>query len=87
MIFMSDTATAAPKSSKTIETVVDVGRPYVLKRSRRRTSASMTARKMVISSGIRKSCGWKMPFRATSIMPLEKVTPASIPKLAMIIMT
>ena len=28
-----------------------------------------------------------MPFRATSIMPLEKVTPVRMPRLAMIIIT
>ena len=50
-------------------------------------SVSMTARKIVISSGMVKNCGWKMPFRATSIMPDEKVTPASMPRLAMTRMT
>ncbi len=50
-------------------------------------SVSMTARKIVISSGMVKNCGWKMPLRATSIMPHEKVTPASMPRLAMIMIT
>jgi hypothetical protein len=30
--------------------------------------------------------GWKIPFRATSIIPLEKTAPMNIPKLAVIIM-
>ena len=46
------------------------------------TSVSMTARKTTISSGMVKNWGWKIPFRATSIMPLEKSTPARIPKIA-----
>ena len=50
-------------------------------------SVIMTAKKMVINSGMTKYLGWKIPFRATSIMPLEKVTPASIPRLAMIMIT
>ncbi len=50
-------------------------------------SVSMTARKMVISSGMVKNWGLKMPLLATSIMPLEKVTPARMPRLAMIMMT
>ena len=83
---MSETATAAPSSSKTIETVVEVGMPNVLNRSSSRMSVSMTARKMVISSGMVKKRGWNMPLRATSIMPLEKVTPARIPRLATIMM-
>jgi len=43
--------TAAPSNSKTIETVVDVGNPKVLKRSSRITSVIITARKInMISS-------------------------------------
>ena len=34
-----------------------------------------------------KNWGLKIPFRATSIIPLEKVTPASMPRLAMIMIT
>ena len=82
-----ETATAAPSSSKTIDTVVDVGRPKVLNRSSRMTSVNMTARKMVSNSGMVKNCGWKIPFLATSIMPLENVTPARMPRLAMIMIT
>ncbi len=50
-------------------------------------SVSITARKIVISSGIVNSCGWKMPLRATSIMPPENSTPARMPKLATIMIT
>jgi hypothetical protein len=39
---------------------------------------------MIRSSGMVKSSGWKIPFRATSIMPAEKVTPVRIPILAII---
>jgi hypothetical protein len=49
-ILMSDTAKAAPKSSKTMETVVEVGMPKVLKMSRRMTSVTMTAMKMQMTS-------------------------------------
>jgi len=50
-------------------------------------SVSMTARKIIRSSGMLKYCGWNMPLRATSIMPLEKVTPAKMPRLAIIMIT
>ena len=70
-----------------METVVEVGSPKVLNRSSSRMSVSMTARKTVMSSGMVKNCGLKMPLRATSIIPDENVTPASIPRLAMIMMT
>jgi hypothetical protein len=65
-----------------MDTVVDVGSPNVLKVSRIMTLAIITARNMSISSGIKNNLGWKMPFLATSIIPLEKVTPTSIPRLA-----
>ena len=51
------------------------------------TLASITARKMVRSSGMVKNCGLKIPLRATSIMPLEKVTPARMPRPATVRMT
>jgi len=57
IILSAETATAAPRSSKTIETVVDVGRPYELKRSSRMTSVSITARKMATRSGMVKNWG------------------------------
>ena len=49
-IFSIETATAAPRSSNTIETVVEVGRPNVLYISSKITSVSMTARKMIMIS-------------------------------------
>jgi hypothetical protein len=52
-----ETAMAAPNSSKTMDTVVEVGRPKVLKRSSSRISVIMTARNMVISSSITKNWG------------------------------
>ncbi len=44
------TPTAAPSSSNTIETVVDVGIPKALKRSSSITSVIITARKITITS-------------------------------------
>ncbi len=87
MILTNDTAREAPSRSNTIETVVDVGRPKVLKRSSSTTSAIITARKIVTNSGMVKNPGLKIPLRATSIMPLENVTPARMPKLATIMIT
>lgn len=49
-IFISATAKAAPSSSNTIDTVVDVGMPSELKMSRRMMSVTITAMKMHISS-------------------------------------
>ena len=43
-------ANVPPSSSKTIDTVVDVGRPMVLNTSSSTTSVSITARRMHISS-------------------------------------
>jgi len=79
---MIETATAAPGNQKTIETVVDVGIPKVLKRSSRITSVIITARKMIIISLKKNMSGWKIPLRATSIMPFEKVAPTITPRLA-----
>ena len=47
-------------------------------------SVNMTPRKMAMSSGIVKKLGWNIPFLAISIIPPENVTPARIPRLAMI---
>ncbi len=47
----SATATAAPSSSNTSETVVEVGSPKVLNRSSRITSVSITARNRIIIAG------------------------------------
>ena len=45
-IFMIDTTKVAPSSSKTIDTVVDVGSPRVLNTSSRMMSVTITAMKM-----------------------------------------
>ncbi len=45
------TATAAPNNSKINDTVVDVGKPKVLKTSRRITSVTITARNNIIICG------------------------------------
>ncbi len=74
----------APRSSKTRLTVVDVGSPSELKMSRRMMSATMTARKMLISSAKVKCSGWKMPCRVRSIMPLLKQEPRKMPMAATI---
>ena len=49
-IFINAMATAAPNSSKTIETVVDVGIPKVLKKSRSSISVTITAMKIIMIS-------------------------------------
>ncbi len=49
-ILSKATHTAAPKSSKTIETVVEVGIPSVLKKSSNKISVIMTAIKMIMIS-------------------------------------
>ena len=46
----SDTTKVAPSSSNTIDTVVEVGIPSVLKTSSRMTSVTITAMKMQIRS-------------------------------------
>ena len=73
---------ALPNNSKTMETVVEVGRPRELKVSRRTMSAIMTAKKIIITSVKLNICGWKIPDRATSIMPEENVAPSKTPKVA-----
>ena len=47
----SAAATAAPSSPKTIDTVVEVGSPSVLKRSSSSTLPSIMPRKSIITSG------------------------------------
>jgi hypothetical protein len=42
----------------------------------------MTARNMIMISLKKNWSGWKIPFLATSIIPLENVAPNSIPKAA-----
>ena len=48
--FIIAMAVAAPRSSKTIDTVVDVGSPIVLKTSSRIMSVSITAINIIIIS-------------------------------------
>ena len=76
---------AAPSNSKTIETVVEVGIPRVLKKSNNKMSVIITAIKIKMISWKVKALGLNIPFRATSIIPLEKMAPKAIPKLARII--
>ena len=47
-IFKMATATAAPSNSNTIETVVEVGSPKVLKVSNKIISVSITAKKIIM---------------------------------------
>ena len=70
---------AAPKSSKIIDTVVEVGKHAELKRFNRRTSEIITEAKISIISSKEKSSGKSMPFLATSIIPEEKVAPKNTP--------
>ena len=70
-----------------MDTVVEVGSPNELKASSIRTSVIITARKIIRISLKVKSCGLKTPLRAISIIPLEKVDPASTPTLATVMMT
>src|SRR5699024_8546086 len=83
-ILIKDIITAAPKSSNTIDTVVEVGRPSVLKKSRSSTSAIITAIKIIITSLKKNFSGTKIPDRAISIIPLEVTAPKNTPKLAMV---
>ena len=57
VILIRATATAAPSSSNTIDTVVEVGIPKVLKRSSKMMSVSITARKMTMISSKTKASG------------------------------
>ena len=79
-------ANVPPRSSNTIDTVVDVGRPRVLNTSRRMTSDIITARKMNITSRNENIDGWKTPCLATSIIPLLIEAPRNTPAAATIIM-
>lgn len=81
-ILKKATINEAPKSSKTMETVVEVGKANVLKISSKIISVSITAMKMIITSANRNWSGKKTPLRATSIIPEEKVAPSIMPKLA-----
>ncbi len=79
-------ATEAPNNSNTMETVVEVGIPTELKKSKSRISVIMTAINMIMISLNINSCGLKIPFRATSIIPLENTAPTATPTLATIMM-
>ncbi len=65
-------ATEAPSSSNTIETVVEVGIPRVLKKSNNKISVIITAIKNEHDLVKIEFSGIKIPFLATSIIPLEK---------------
>src|SRR4051794_3991061 len=56
--FISAMATEAPNKSNTIETVVDVGRPKLLKKSKSNTSAIMTAMKIIKKKKKGGGCGY-----------------------------
>ena len=73
---------AEPNKAKMRETVVEVGRPSVLKMSSRITLATMTARKSSITSWKLNMLGMNTPLRAISIMPLENEAPSSTPMAA-----
>ena len=81
-----DIITAAPSNSKTIDTVVEVGRPHELNKSRINISVIITDRKMIMISLKKKASGLNIPFLAISIIPLEEIAPIATPKLARIIM-
>ena len=81
-ILIHETATADPRSSKTMETVVEVGRPKVLNKSSKTTSVIITAIQIIMISEKTNMSGWKIPFLATSIIPEEKVEPTRIPNPA-----
>ena len=49
-IFINAIITEAPNNSKTMDTVVEVGKPIVLKKSRRRISVIITAMKIIMIS-------------------------------------
>ena len=76
-------ATVPPSSSNTSDTVVDVGRPLELNASRSITSVTITASIIVISSAKLKYWGWNIPWRAMSIIPLDKEAPRKTPMEAM----
>ena len=80
-----DITTAAPNNSKTIDTVVEVGRPHELNKSNIRISVIITDKKIMIISLKKKASGLKIPFLAISIIPLEDNAPTATPRLASII--
>ena len=83
-IFSSARMKVPPSSSNTSDTVVLVGMPSELNTSSSTTSVTITARKMQNSSSNENIAGWKMPWRAMSIMPLLSVAPTNTPTEATI---
>ena len=79
-ILMQASMKVPPRSSKTSETVVEVGMPSELKMSRMMTSVTITARKMVITCSKEKLAGVMMPCLAMSIMPDAMPAPKRTPK-------
>ena len=72
-----------PSNSKTSDTVVDVGIPNVLNMSSTMTSVTITARNIVITSSKLNWSGLIIPWRATSIMPVDITAPIPTPIEAM----
>ncbi len=83
-IFNTASIKVPPKSSKTSETVVEVGIPKRLKISKTMTSVTITAKKITITSLKLKLLGFIMPCLATSIIPDDMTAPSITPKEAMI---
>ena len=77
-----DRANVAPRSSNTMDTVVEVGIPRELKTSRSMISVTITARKIYMSSLNANCSGLKIPCRAMSIMPLLMMAPRNTPVAA-----
>ena len=73
------TATAAPSNSNMSETVVDVGSPSVLNVFSSITSLIIIPTKRNMTSLNVNISGWKTPFLATSIIPLDVITPINMP--------
>lgn len=72
-------AQVAPNNSKTNDTVVEVGKPKVLKRSSRKTSVIMAASRMYMMLEKTKFSGLNIPCRAISIIPLLNEAPTKTP--------
>jgi len=77
----------APNNSNTSETVVEVGRPNVLNTSSSRISVIITDKKIKSRFSKLYSSGRNIPFRATSIIPVDEVAPIKMPRLAIIKIT
>jgi hypothetical protein len=86
-ILNRETATAEPNNSNTKETVVEVGKPKVLKTSSKITSVIMTAKNNIMISGNVNLLGKKTPLLAISIIPPENKDPKRMPTLATVRIT